>query len=107
MPTHREDDTFKEDVTRLCDQPPVASAMFDSVTSTLFDDVLTPPIPGNRSNTVKSRWSQRNGSFVSSVPSVAESSGRVSCVVRLGEGGEGGREGGWVTRRGRETQTGR
>ena len=35
--------------------PPVASDIADSDTSTPFDDELTWPIPGNRSNTVKRR----------------------------------------------------
>ena len=84
--------TLKGD-TRLSYSPPVASAMLDRVTSTLLlDNELTPPIPGNRSNTVNSRWSQRNGSFVSSLPSVTESNGRVSCREGEGEGG-GGEEG--------------
>ena len=59
--------------------------MFDCVTSTLFDNVPTPPIPGNRSNTVNSRWSHRNGSFVSSLPSVTGPMGRVSFMVRENE----------------------
>ena len=35
--------------------PPVASHIVDSDTSTLLEEVLAPPIPGRRSNTVKRR----------------------------------------------------
>ena len=67
--------------------------MFDRDISTLLVELLTPPIPGNRSNTVNRRWSQRNGSFVSSLPSAWESSGRVSCGKKSEERGREGRGG--------------